>query len=117
MTKQVLFRIQQEGLLGLNVYFKPSSHISQKYPIIMRVIHDEDLGLLKELKERLVKSFVMSAALMDLSKAFDCIPHDLIILKLAAYGIDRENLKMTYFYLKGWKKCVKTAPKEKARWL
>ena len=43
---------------------------------------------------------------MDLSKAFECIPCDLIIAKLAAYGNQRENLRLIP-YLKGRKQCVK----------
>ena len=44
---------------------------------------------------------------MDLSKAFDCIPHDLIIAKLAAYRIERETPRLIYSYRAGWKQCVK----------
>ena len=44
---------------------------------------------------------------MDLSKAFDCIPHGLIIAKFAAYGIERETLRLIYSYLKGRKQCIK----------
>ena len=39
--------------------------------------------------------------MMDLSKAFDCISHDLIIAKLYAYGFDNGSLKFIYSYLKG----------------
>ena len=31
---------------------------------------------------------------MDLSKAYDCLPHDLLIAKLGAYGLDRSSLRL-----------------------
>ena len=34
---------------------------------------------------------------MDLSNAFDCIPHDLLIAKCATYGFDKNSLKYLHF--------------------
>ena len=48
------------------------------------------IRLLEEWKEKLDKNFIVGTVLMDLSKAFDCIPHDLIA-QLAANGIERDS--------------------------
>ena len=44
---------------------------------------------------------------MDLSKAFECLSHGLIIAKLAAYGLDNTALKLIFSYLKNRKQCVR----------
>ena len=47
------------------------------------------------------------ALLTDLSKAFDCIPHDFIIAKLEAYGFHIDALKFIHDYLSNRKQRVK----------
>ena len=64
------------------------------------------LSLIEEWKEKLDKGFFAGTVLMDLSKAFDCISHDLLIAKLNAYGFDRKSLVFFYSYLKRRKQCV-----------
>jgi hypothetical protein len=44
---------------------------------------------------------------MDLSKAFDCLLHDLILLKLEAYGLSEKSINLLNSYLSGRKQCVK----------
>ena len=50
---------------------------------------------------------VFGALLTYLSKAFDCIPHDLIITKLEAYGFQTDALNLVYDYLSNRKQRVK----------
>ena len=51
------------------------------------------------MENNLDNNFTVSAVLMDLSKAFDRIPHDLLIAKLAAYGFEEKTLLYTYSYV------------------
>ena len=48
------------------------------------------------------------ALLTDLSKAFDCLPHDLIVAKLHAYGFSIESSKLINSYLTERKQRIKT---------
>ena len=50
-------------------------------------------------KKCLDTSGIAGTILMDLSKAYDCIPHDLLIAKLEAYGFKKNALKLVYSYL------------------
>ena len=47
------------------------------------------------------------ALLTDLSKAFDCIPHEFMIAKLDAYGFDQKALILVFKYLRNKKQRVK----------
>ena len=44
-------------------------------------------------------SGIVGTILMDLSKAYDCLPHDLLIAKLEAYGFDNDSLQLICSYL------------------
>ena len=50
---------------------------------------------------------VTAMALIDLSKAYNFLPHDLLIAKLDAYGVDIDSLKIIYSYLTDRKQGVK----------
>jgi hypothetical protein len=45
------------------------------------------LRLLEDWKSALDNNCYVAAILMDLSKDFDCLPHDILLSKLAAYGL------------------------------
>ena len=50
---------------------------------------------------------VTGALLTDLSKAFDCLTHELLIAKLNAYGFEINATRLIYSYLTGRKQRVK----------
>ena len=65
------------------------------------------IRLLEEWRRNLDDNLLVGAVLMDLSKAFDCIPHDLLLAKLEAYGLDINALTFIYSYLKNRKQSVR----------
>ena len=65
------------------------------------------LVMIEKWRKSLDKGGSFGALLTDLSKAFDCLPHDLMIAKLHAYGFDFKSLKLMDSYLRGRKQRVK----------
>ena len=55
--------------------------------------------LLHPWKRELDTGCFVGAILMDLSKAYDCISHELLIAKLECYGLDEISLKLILNYL------------------
>ena len=50
---------------------------------------------------------IVGVLLMDLSKACDCVNHELIIAKLAAYGLNEDSLRLIQSYLSKRKQRIK----------
>ena len=63
--------------------------------------------MLEKWRETIDKGDCFGALLTDLSKAFDCILHDLLIAKLHAYGVEMKSLRFLYSYLNGREQRVK----------
>ena len=59
---------------------------------------------------------IYETILMDLSKAFDCLPHDLLVAKFEAYGIDNTGLNLIYNYLSSRKQPTKIISSSYSGW-
>ena len=57
------------------------------------------ISMLEKWKKSLDDRGFAGAVLMDLSKAFDCVNHELLLAKLDAYGFNRDALKTILDYL------------------
>ena len=64
-------------------------------------------NLLQNWQKSLDRGEIVGTLLMDLSKAYDCVPHDLLLAKLNAYGFDFASLTFILSYLTGRKHRVK----------
>ena len=64
------------------------------------------LRMIERWRHCLYNSGAIATVLLDLSKAYDCIPHDLIA-KLYAYGLDNSALSLLHSYLSNRKQRVK----------
>ena len=61
------------------------------------------IAMIEQWSKTLDEGGACGALLTDLSKAFDCMKHDLIIVKLHAYGFYTQSLKLINSYLSGRK--------------
>ena len=60
-----------------------------------------------EWRQHLHNNKVVGRVFMDLSKAIDCVLHDLLIAKLTAHFADENLLMYIYSYLSNRKQCVR----------
>ena len=57
------------------------------------------LKMVEDWKEALDNKRIVGAMLVDLSKAFDCLPHHLLLAKLHAYGLSMDSCNLIMSYL------------------
>ena len=86
----------------VNILKSISTHISQRsvrasaanlsQSVLMAI-------LIEEWRNALDRNENVAAILMDLSKAFSCLPHDLITENLRAYGLSNDAVELIHDYL------------------
>lgn len=63
--------------------------------------------MLIKFKESRDREEKLGAFCTNLSKAFDCIDHNLLITKLPWYGATAKSLSLFLSYLRHWTQCFK----------
>ena len=85
-------------------------NIYHKHVFAYRKFHGCATGLLsltEQWRRELDNHKIISMVSVDLSKAFDTLPHDLILQKLCKYGADEATTRLISNYLSGRKQRVK----------
>ncbi len=103
-TSKIIERIIDQQTMK---YFE---HILHKHVSAYRKKHNTESLLLKAVEDwklALDEGKYVGAILMDLSKAFDVVPHGLLISKLKAYGCDDTFIRLMHSYLTNRKQRVK----------
>ena len=65
------------------------------------------LAMLEKWRSAVDNKKTFGVLLIDLSKAFDCLSHELLLAKLHAYGFSIPALRLVYSYLKNRKQRTK----------
>ena len=84
-------------------YFSPFLSVYRKNDSSQKIL----ISLIEEWRKNLDNNFLVGAVLIDLSKVFDCIPHNLLIAKLSAYDFSDEALFFIYSHLTNCRQCVR----------
>ena len=103
-TLSKIYKMFAKNLLVSNIeeFFSPFLAAYRKSYSTQHLL----IRMVEDWKENLDNNFIVGAVLTDLSKAFDCIPRDLLIAKFSAYGLNSDSLYYIYSYLKDRKQCV-----------
>ena len=108
-----LFKNDDSNYMG---NFKPISVLPAASKIYERLLKDQTCPYFQDKLSEILCGFgegystqhalinldasgIVGTILMDLSKTYDCLPHDLLIVKLEAYGFDFNSLCLMYSYL------------------
>ena len=74
------------------------------------------MKLTEDMRKTLDNGEVATLALTDLSKTFDCLPHDLMVAKLTAYGMHPSAVQLLTSYLRNRQQRVKVGS-DRSEWL